>query len=116
MDKILGADQEEYGPVTAEQVRAWIAQRRAVSETRVQAEGSTDWNPVSAFPEFAAALATPSARPATIVVTDDPVSKVVPYRNPQALIAYYLAIFSLIPCVGLLLGAVAFVLGLLGLK
>lgn len=39
----------------------------------------------------------------------------IPYKNPSALIAYYLAIFSLLPIIGLFLGMPAFVLGILGL-
>ena len=45
-----------------------------------------------------------------------PISAVIPYKNPKALIAYYLAIFSLIPCLGIPLGIAALVLGILGLK
>jgi len=62
--KILGADKKEYGPVSAEVLRQWIADRRANAETRVQAEGSGDWQPLSDFVEFAEALAG-SARAAT---------------------------------------------------
>ena len=40
----------------------------------------------------------------------------IPSKNPQALWAYYLGIFSLIPCLGLLLCVPAFVLGILGLR
>lgn len=40
----------------------------------------------------------------------------IPYHNSQALIAYYLAIFSLIPCFGFPLGIAAVVLGIMGLK
>src|SRR5947209_15913131 len=40
----------------------------------------------------------------------------IPYRNPQALIAYYCGVFALIPCLGLALGPVALVLGILGLN
>ena len=36
-------------------------------------------------------------------------------KNSRALIAYYLAVFSLIPFIGILLGIAAFVLRLLGL-
>jgi hypothetical protein len=118
MYKILGGDQKEYGPVTAEQVRDWIVQRRANAQTMVQAENSTEWKPLSACPEFASALtATPPVATATAAaIEDNPMSKVVPYKNPKALVAYYLAIFSLIPCVGLLLGMAALILGILGLK
>jgi len=45
----------------------------------------------------------------------DTLSKIVPYRNKPALIGYYLAVFSLIPCIGLLLAIAAVVLGIKGL-
>jgi len=44
----------------------------------------------------------------------DAVQTFIPYRNPPALIGYYLAIFSLIPCVGLPLGGAAIILGIKG--
>jgi hypothetical protein len=44
----------------------------------------------------------------------DAVSTIIPYKNPSALLAYYLGVFSLIPCVGLVLGPGAFVLGFVG--
>jgi len=47
---------------------------------------------------------------------DEAVATVVPYRNPLALIAYYLGVFSLVPCLGLILAPFAFVLGILGLR
>jgi hypothetical protein len=40
----------------------------------------------------------------------------IPTGNPLALIAYYCGVFSLIPCVGLLLGPMALGLGIAGLK
>jgi hypothetical protein len=46
----------------------------------------------------------------------DATGGLIPYHNPKALIAYYLGVFSLIPCVGLLLGPPALVLGILGVK
>ena len=57
MFKIQGADQKEYGPISAEVLRQWIAERRADGRTLVQAAGTTEWRPLSEFPEFAAALA-----------------------------------------------------------
>ncbi len=44
------------------------------------------------------------------------VSTIIPYKNVRALVAYYLGVFSLIPCVGLFLGPAALVLGILGLR
>lgn len=87
MYRILGGDQKEYGPVTAEQVREWILQRRANARTTVQPEGSDEWKPLSAFPEFASALNVPpvmSVPAAAVVAEDNPISTVVPYKNPKA--------------------------------
>jgi len=46
----------------------------------------------------------------------DATGGLIPYRNPLALTGYYLAVFSLIPCVSLFLGPAALILGILGLK
>lgn len=54
MYRMIGGDGKEYGPVTADQLRQWVAEGRVSSETRVRLEGSNDWKPLSAFPEFAA--------------------------------------------------------------
>jgi hypothetical protein len=40
----------------------------------------------------------------------------IPYKNPAALFAYYLGLFSLLPLIGLFLAVPAFVLGILGLR
>ena len=60
MYKIIGGDGKEYGPVTTEQLRQWLREGRANAHTKVQAEGSTEWKPVSAFPEFTDLAAPPS--------------------------------------------------------
>jgi hypothetical protein len=46
----------------------------------------------------------------------DATGGLIPYKNPKALTAYYVGVFSLIPCVGMILAVVAIVLGVLGLK
>jgi uncharacterized protein DUF4190/uncharacterized protein DUF4339 len=55
--KIIGHDGKEYGPVTAEQMRQWIAEGRLERQTPVFAEGAKDWNFVGLLPEFAAGFA-----------------------------------------------------------
>jgi hypothetical protein len=47
--------------------------------------------------------------------TDDTLAGVIPYRNPAALFAYYCAVFSVIPCIALLLGPAAVILGIAGI-
>ena len=61
MYKIIGSDQKEYGPVSADEIRRWVAESRANGQTLLQAEGQTDWRPLSSFPEFAAPAPTVSA-------------------------------------------------------
>jgi hypothetical protein len=56
MFKIIGGDRKEYGPVTTEEVRRWIAEGRLNGQSMAQAEGRTDWQPLSAFAEFGDAL------------------------------------------------------------
>jgi hypothetical protein len=46
----------------------------------------------------------------------DLVSALIPYKNPRALAAYYCGFFALLPGIGFLVGAVAIVLGILGLR
>src|SRR5258707_352361 len=43
MYRLIGGDQKEYGPVSADEVRLWITQRRLQASSLVQAEGTTDW-------------------------------------------------------------------------
>ena len=40
----------------------------------------------------------------------------IPYKNPKALIAYYLGIASGLPLIGFPLGVAAFILGIMGLR
>lgn len=56
------------------------------------------------------------AQPQVAVSDDSTLGGLIPYKNPQALWAYYLGIFSLIPCLGIPLGIAAFVLGIRGLR
>ena len=74
MYKILGTDNKEYGPVSADQLRQWILEGRANRSTLIQAEGATSWKPLSLFPEFSATLGNapptqPAARPVAAATT-----------------------------------------------
>src|SRR4029077_1712202 len=64
MYKIIGADQKEYGPITADQVRQWIRDGRVNAHTRARLEPGGIWQPLSAFPEFADALQPGAPGPA----------------------------------------------------
>ncbi len=61
MYRIIGADGKEYGPISADVLRQWIAQGRANAQTKVRVEGTADWKLISEFPEFVADLAAKTA-------------------------------------------------------
>jgi TM2 domain-containing membrane protein YozV len=59
MFRMIGADGHQYGPVSVEQLRQWIAEGRASAHTLVQAEGSVEWKPLASCSEFSPPLASP---------------------------------------------------------
>ena len=119
--KILGSDGNEYGPVSAEQVKKWIAENRVEKKTPVIPEGEADWVFLGSLPEFAAAFAPPPSVPPPIPPSAKAsksavgFNKVIPYKNARALVAYYLGVVSVVPPLGALLGIPALVLGVSGL-
>ncbi len=75
MYRIIGADGREYGPVTADQLREWIAEGRANAQTRALAEGTAQWKPLVEYLEFAPTLGRvvpPLAVPGTIYLQPTP--------------------------------------------
>lgn len=56
---IIGTDGKTYGPVGAEKIREWIAQRRVDSRTASFTEGASDWTFLGLLPEFAPFFASP---------------------------------------------------------
>ena len=64
MFTIIGGDGKEYGPITAEDLRKWIAEGRLNEQTLTKGEGDAEFRPLSAFSEFAGAFAPQFAAPA----------------------------------------------------
>jgi hypothetical protein len=103
MYKILGADQKEYGPVSAEELRRWIAEGRADANTSVQVDGSADWKLLGTLPEFADCFGATSpptgAAPAPFAPT--PMAPGYAYRertNGMAIAGLVLGILGLFCC------------------
>jgi prepilin-type processing-associated H-X9-DG protein len=66
MYKVIGADNIEYGPVSAEKIREWVREGRANAQTRVRLDGAADWQVLSACKEFNSLFATPTGVPPPI--------------------------------------------------
>jgi len=105
MFKVLGSDQQVYGPVTAAQLRQWMSEGRVHPATLLQLEGTAEWKPVSSFAEFA-------------------VPPVMNMPQPQVRGSDNMAIWALICgilcnlccCGGILLGVVGLVLSIIVLS
>jgi hypothetical protein len=92
MYRIIGADGREYGPITADQLRAWIAEGRASAQTQALAEGAMQWKPLTEYLEFAPLLARtlpPLAAPGPISITP------IPRTNSMATAAMVMGILSM---------------------
>jgi uncharacterized membrane protein len=63
MYRIIGGDQQEYGPYTAEQIRELIATRRASPATLAKTDQTPHWIPLNEFPEFAEDFARAATAP-----------------------------------------------------
>jgi hypothetical protein len=61
MYTIIGGDGKEYGPVSGEDLRKWIAEGRLNAQSLAKAESDAEFRPLSAFPEFADIFVPPSA-------------------------------------------------------
>lgn len=95
MFKIIGGDMREYGPVTTEALRQWIAEGRANAQTKVRAEGAADWTPLGSLPEFASLFSSPTATPPPLL-TQPP--RIAPVGGPAIPNYLVLAIVCTLCC------------------
>ncbi len=112
------ANGSQYGPAAEGVLVQWAREGRIKAGCVLVAEDESE-PPVAAasHPALAAILSAPPTVAGPMPQpADGPMSGLIPYRNPAALAGYYMAVFSLIPAVGLLLGPAACVCGVLGFR
>jgi len=110
MYRIIGADQKEYGPISVEQIRQWIAEGRINGQTKIQPEGVAEWKTVAEVPELAVLLPIRPA-PAPIIMAPP----AAPANNTLAVWSLVTGIGSFVCCCGIL-GPVSIVLGIIALS
>ncbi len=49
---MIGGNGNAYGPVSADQIRRWISEKRANAGTHIRLSGLVEWGPISSFSEF----------------------------------------------------------------
>jgi len=91
MYKIRGADNNEYGPINADQIHQWIRENRLNRASLAENVGSPGWRPLAEFPEFAAALgggssAPPAAAYVAAPVVEDPATLIERLKVPAILL------------------------------
>lgn len=113
MYRIIGVDGKEYGPVSGDQMRQWLAEGRLNGQSLARPEAGGNFAPLSSYPEFSGVAASYPPPPISSS-NDGTLGGLIP-KNGKALISYYLGIFSLIPCLAIPMGITAIVFGILGL-
>ena len=115
MYKIVGADGQQYGPISADQLRRWIVEGRANAQTHTLAEGATDWKPLGSLPEFAIHFAPPIPAPISAVSGSH-----IRVTNSSALWGMICGILSMVCCLCCCLnipfGALGLIFSLIGLS
>lgn len=122
MYRVLGADQKEYGPVSDEQIRQWIAERRLNAQSLVMGESAVAWKPLSTYPEFASLLS--AQMPASVSQPNLPPAgpsfgQVPQTTNTFAMVGMIMGIVSLFSsccCSGLPFNVLGLVFSILGLN
>jgi hypothetical protein len=94
MYNVIGADQKEYGPVSADEVRAWIGEGRANGQTLARFEGGA-WKPLSTFPEFVGSLGAARQPAPPAPLTQASLSGRAPETNSMAVAGLVMGILSM---------------------
>jgi len=113
------ADGKEYGPVPIGTLWEWQQQGRVPTDATLIDAVTWETRPAGTvlagmgIPQSPqpGAYPPPTGYPAAPSATDH----LIPAKNPKALMAYYLGVFGLIPCIAFL-GIVALIFGIIGLK
>jgi hypothetical protein len=106
MNFLVARNGQQLGPFSETELQNMLATGQVALTDLVWLQGDAQWRPLNTIASFA-----PRLPPAGMGM-----NTVIPVTNPAALTAYYLAVFSLIPCVGLLLAIPALILGIIGLR
>jgi len=114
--KIIGADGRPYGPVSAEQLRQWVAEGRANAHTQTLAEGAPEWKPLGAQPEFAGHFAPPVPPVIGPLAGGRPAVAGGIQTNSFAMAGMILGILSFVCCFKFLFGALGLIFSLIGLS
>ena len=114
--KVRVAGGQEYGPTDMVQLERWAQEGRIPSDAMLVPEDAREPYPAADEPRLRVHILAPPTRSTGIAgPSEHEGPALIPYKNPAALVGYYLSIFSCIPLIGLVLGPIAIFLGIRGL-
>ena len=103
------------GPLSPAELKGLVEAGTITTATSVRRNAQGEWMSAADVPGLLKARPHPRD-PRAATREGDSTGGLIPYKNPAALTAYYLGLFSLFPFLGLFLAVPAFVLGIIGLK
>lgn len=111
MYNIIGADGKQYGPVTLEDLRSWLAQGRINAQTRVQVVGSEEWRPAREVAELTSLFrdygtASPGAPPPVLTPVAGNEK-----RTGMAVLSFVLGLCSFVLCLSFITAIPSIILG-----
>jgi prepilin-type processing-associated H-X9-DG protein len=98
MHQIIGADGKQYGPISDEQLRQWIAEGRVNAHTQIKLAGATQWQRLDSLPIFSStvtALGTPPPKNSGLAISSA-VLGMLGFCGVTALIGLVLGIIALV--------------------
>lgn len=119
MYKIIGTDGQQYGPVSVNQIRQWIAEGRIEHQTPVFVDGAKDWNFTGRLPEFAGLFAGGTPPPIAPLTRGAAMAGQLPRTNSFALTGMIFGILSVTLfccCCGFPFGLLGLIFSLIGLS
>lgn len=81
---MIGGNGNAYGPVSADQIRRWVSEKRANAGTHIRLSGLVEWGPISSFSEFNSSF--PELHPTQeSELTEDVEAEIPPPATPASL-------------------------------
>lgn len=100
---VIMPDGRLFGPADLATLRQWLLEGRVPDAAMIRDEATGQQQPAAHYRTAGVDPTNPFASPAgQAPPTSDAVSTLIPYKNPPALTAYYLGVFSLSACIPLL--------------
>lgn len=65
---VMGEDGKEYGPVSADEVRQWVAEGRLEKKSPIKPATAKDWVFLGELPEFSSLFASKTGRSAGLTL------------------------------------------------